>query len=119
MRHLQERYLQYKDRGLVILGMNAADEKKIALEFIKENGATFPIILDSSETAQKVSYQDYRCSGAPLNYIIDRKGKVVDAWYGYEEGHPRAKAALIKTGGELAEAVRGEMSKKTESEKKK
>ena len=37
-------------------------------------------------------------SGVPMNYIIDRDGKVVDAWYGYEKGHPRAKAALEKAG---------------------
>jgi hypothetical protein len=37
-------------------------------------------------------------SGVPLNYIIDAQGKVVDAWYGYQEGHPRALAALKKAG---------------------
>jgi hypothetical protein len=105
MRHLQELYLQYKDHGLVILGCNASDDKQIALEFMRENGAEFPTILDSSDAATKVSFQDYRGSGVPLNYIIDREGKIVDAWYGYEEGHPRAMAALQKTGGELAEAI--------------
>jgi peroxiredoxin len=39
--------------------------------------------------------------GVPLNYIIDREGKVVDAWYGYEEGHKRAIAALEKAGAKL------------------
>jgi hypothetical protein len=34
----------------------------------------------------------------PLNYVIDREGKVVDAWYGYEKGHKRALAALEKAG---------------------
>lgn len=106
MRHLQELYLQYKDHGLVILGMNASDDKQIALEFMRENGATFPTILDASDAATKVSFQDYRASGVPLNYIIDREGKIVDAWYGYEEGHPRAMAALQKTGGKLADAIR-------------
>ncbi len=89
---------KYKDKGLVILGLNASDDKKIALELMRENGATFPNILDSSEAAEKVSFQDYRGSGVPLNYIIDREGKIVDAWYGYETGHRRAKAALEKMG---------------------
>ena len=44
-----------------------------------------------------------------MSYIIDRDGKVVDAWYGYDEGEPKAIAALQKVGGELAEAVRRDM----------
>ena len=31
-----------------------------------------------------------------MSYIIDRDGKIVDAWYGVEEGEPRAIAALQK-----------------------
>jgi peroxiredoxin len=40
-------------------------------------------------------------SGVPLNYIIDRQGKIVEAWYGYEQGHKRALAALEKSGLKL------------------
>jgi peroxiredoxin/outer membrane lipoprotein-sorting protein len=102
---LQDLHLRYRDEGLVILGFNSADEKDIALDFIRETGTTFPMVLDSSEAAQKVSWKDYHCSGVPVNYIIDRDGKVVDAWYGYGDGDDRAMKALKATGGELAEAV--------------
>jgi len=84
-----------------MLGFNASDDKQIALDFMRENGATFPTILDSSDAATKVMFQDYRGSGVPLNYIIDRDGNVVDAWYGYEAGHARAIAALKKMGVDL------------------
>ncbi len=98
MCHLQELYEQYKDQGLVILGFNSADQKEIALEFLAENGATFPTIIDASDAAMKIGFQDYRASGVPVNYIIDRQGKIVDGWYGYEQGHGRAKMALAKAG---------------------
>lgn len=98
MCHLQELHEKYAAKGLVILGFNSADDKKIALEFVGENKATFPMVLDSSEQAGKVSHMEYKCTGVPLNYVIDREGKVVDAWYGYEEGHKRALAALEKAG---------------------
>lgn len=101
MCHLQELYEKYKDRGVVILGFNPADDRKIALDFLRENSATFPNILDSSRTATKVAYDSYKVSGWPTNYIIDREGKVVDAWYGYEEGHKQAIAALEKAGMKL------------------
>ncbi len=101
MRHLQKLYEKYKDRDVVILGFNCADNRKIALDFLRENSATFPNILDTSRTAVKVAFDDYKMSGVPLNYIIDHEGKVVDAWYGYEEGHKRAIDALEKAGAKL------------------
>jgi len=101
MCHLQELYLKYKDKDMMILGFNCSDDKQIALEFIRENSATFPNILDSSDAAMRVASEGYKGSGVPLNYIIDREGKVVDAWLGYEEGHKRAIAALEKAGLKL------------------
>lgn len=35
-------------------------------------------------------------SAVPMTYLIDREGKVVEAWYGYELG--RAEKALKKLG---------------------
>ncbi len=101
MCHLQELYEKYIDRDVVILGFNSSDDRKIALEFLQDNSATFPNILDTSRTAMKVTYDDYKASGVPINYIIDREGMIVDAWYGYEEGHKRAIAALEKAGMKL------------------
>jgi peroxiredoxin len=101
MRHLQTHYEKYKDKGLVILGFNCADDKQIALDFMRANSATFPNILDSSDAAIKVGFSSYKMSGVPLNYIMDREGKIVDAWYGYEEGHKRALAVLEKSGLKL------------------
>jgi glutathione peroxidase-family protein len=96
MFHLQELHEKYNDKGLVILGFNCSDDRQIALDLLRENSATFPNILDSSDAATKTAFQDYKSSGVPLNYIIDREGKIVDAWYGY--GHKRATEALEKLG---------------------
>jgi hypothetical protein len=92
----------------VVLGFNCADKKEIALEFMAENGAKFPTILDASDAAMKVQFQGYRGSGVPLNYIINRDGKILDTWYGYYPGHARAKAAMRRTGGPLAVALGGD-----------
>jgi peroxiredoxin len=101
MRHLQTLSEKYKDKGLVILGFNCSDEKQIALDFMRENSATFPTILDSSDIAIKIGFDGYKMSGVPLNYIIDQDGKIVDAWYGYEQGHKRALTVLEKSGLKL------------------
>jgi len=91
MRHLQEIFEKYKDKGLVVLGLNCSDDKKIAVEFLRENSATFANVLDSSEAANHTCFVDYQTlsgmSAVPLSYIIDREGKVVAAWYGeHDEG---------------------------------
>ncbi len=68
--------------------MNTADDRKIALEYLKANGVTFPNILDSSEAAYRAMLQYETLPGlsgaVPMTYIIDRDGKVVVAWYGYD-----------------------------------
>ncbi len=103
MCHLQTLHEKHSGKGLVILGFNCSDDRAIAVEFLRENKATFPTILDSSEPATRTGFSDYRMSGVPLNYIIDRQGKIVDAWYGYEKGHKRALAALEKAGLKIEE----------------
>jgi peroxiredoxin len=104
MRHLQELYEKFKDQGLITLGFNCSDNKQIALDFMRENSATFPNILDSSVAAQRAAHNGYKTSGVPVTYIIDREGKVVDAWYGYDKrSHQRAIAVLEKLGLKINE----------------
>ena len=100
MRHLQSMYAEYGDKGLAILGLNFTDDGRIARVFLKANGVTFPTVLDTSKIAEKVVWGGYgnKPLDVPLSYIIDREGKVVDAWYGYEEGSERGLDALAKAG---------------------
>jgi peroxiredoxin/outer membrane lipoprotein-sorting protein len=101
--HMQAFLEGQKDKELVILGFNYIDDERIAKKFIRDNSITFSIILDSSEAAEKVMSIDYknRSNMVPLSYIIDKQGNVIDAWYGYDEGHKRASEALKKAGIEL------------------
>jgi peroxiredoxin len=84
---------------LVVLGVNTADDRKIALDYLKANEVTFPNILDASDAANRAVSQYETLGGmsaVPMTYVIGRDGKVVDAWYGYEED--RARKALKKLG---------------------
>ncbi len=82
-----------------MLGVNPSDDRKIALDYLKENKVTFPNVLDSSEAAHKAMMQYETLGGmsaVPMTYVIDREGKVLDAWYGYSPSHTRE--ALKKLG---------------------
>lgn len=91
--------MKYKDKGLVVLGVNTADDRKIAVDYLKQNQVTFPNVLDSSDTANRamMEYETLRgMSAVPMTYLIGRDGKVVEAWYDYREG--QAERALKKLG---------------------
>ena len=47
-----------------------------------------------------------------MNYIIDREGKVVDAWYGGGREHPKAIAALRLAGGDLGGVIKRDLNAK-------
>jgi hypothetical protein len=108
MCHLQELYTRYKGKGLVVLGINPSDDKKIALEMLRDNGATFPNIIDPSQHAQDVCDEDYAQTAFPASYVIDRNGMLLATWEGYDEGEPAAMQALQSIDGELGETVREE-----------
>ena len=101
MCHLQILYEKYKDKGLVILGFDFSDDKQIAMDFLRENSAMFPNILDTSKEAVMTGFLTYGATSAPVNYVLDRDGKIVAAWLGYEEGHKQAITALEKAGLKL------------------
>ncbi|MGO9204471.1 MAG: TlpA disulfide reductase family protein [Limisphaerales bacterium] len=92
-------YEKYHDQGLVVLGVNSADDRKIALDYLKANHVTFPIILDTSPAGWEAMAQYETLLGmsaVPMTCVIGRDGKIVDAWYGYESA--RTQAAVKKLG---------------------
>jgi peroxiredoxin/outer membrane lipoprotein-sorting protein len=82
---VQEIYAKFRDKGLVVLGVNNADAQKFVTEVLQQNHVTFPNVVDTSDDALNAlaKYETLAgTSAVPMTYIIDREGKVVDAWYG-------------------------------------
>jgi peroxiredoxin/outer membrane lipoprotein-sorting protein len=100
----QQLYQEYRDKGPVFLGFNCSDDRRVARTFLRENGVTFPSVLDSSEAATRLIHTDYgnKTGVLPLNYIIDPQGKVVDGWFGRDQDPDRVLAALKNAGLALA-----------------
>jgi peroxiredoxin/outer membrane lipoprotein-sorting protein len=98
MPYLSGLYDKYHDKGLVVLGFNCADQKQQVLDVLQKDSATFPNIVDASSDAKRTASQDYELTGVPLNYIIDRQGKVAAGWYGYKAGDKQGLEVLEKLG---------------------
>ena len=78
----------FRGKKVVVLGFNGSDDRDIALKFLAENGATYRSILDSSPEAWQAmaQYETLGMSAVPMTYLIDPEGKVVEAWYGFNDG---------------------------------
>ncbi len=84
---------------MVVLGVNVSDDRQIAMDYLKANKVTFPNILDTTPAGTKAMMRYETLGGmsaVPMTYLIDREGKVVEAWYG--SGEDRAERALKKLG---------------------
>ena len=96
--YLQKVHEKHADKGLVVLGFNSADQRKIALDLMRKHSLTFPTVLDSSPTASATALQKYHANAVPITYVIDRAGKIAMAWVGYQKDDPRVPEALKKLG---------------------
>ena len=69
---IQKVYQDYKDLGLVVLGVNTTnqDSEADAAAFVRDYGLTFPIPLDRDGS---VSVR-YALRGLPTTFFIDREG---------------------------------------------
>ena len=103
MRYLQSLHDKYGDKGLAVLGFNCVDDRRIAQTFLRDSSVTFPTVLDSTETARRVVSVglESRMLDRPLSCIIDREGKLVDAWYDSEKSKRRGAAAFKDVGLEV------------------
>ena len=69
---LEEAYEQYKDSGMVILGVNLTDQDSVSEveSFVQEFKLTYPILLDRDGS---ISYL-YQIEGLPMTFFINREG---------------------------------------------
>lgn len=76
MPHLEKDiWKRYKDKNLVLIGIDRDEPLKIVVDFKKEMGITYPVGLDLG--AKIFSLYAEKNSGVTRNVVIDREGKIV------------------------------------------
>lgn len=63
---------KFAKRGLVVIGVHSANKGETAAAYVKEHGFTFPMLVDTGETANR-----YSVEGLPDYFLIDKTGKPV------------------------------------------
>jgi cytochrome c biogenesis protein CcmG/thiol:disulfide interchange protein DsbE len=69
---LERVWRQYRDDGLVVLGVNQRESPERVQAFVSELGLTFPILLDRDGSVGAT----YRMRALPTTFFIGRDGEI-------------------------------------------
>lgn len=78
MPDMEKLYQETKNTDLVILAVNAGDDKKTVQDFIEKNNYNFTVLLDVKGEVSLL----YQVTGIPASYFIDTKGFLDDGTFG-------------------------------------
>ena len=71
---MERLWRQLKDQGLVVLGVNVAEDDNAVFAFSNglETPLTFPLLLDEDGTVT----QSWPVQGLPTTYLVDKQGRI-------------------------------------------
>ncbi len=73
MPSLVKLYDEFQDNGLVVVGVDVQEKRKIVEKFVKKEKVPFPILLDTDGSVAR----DYGIRSHPVHFIIDRQGQMI------------------------------------------
>jgi peroxiredoxin len=71
---LEQSWRTYRNRGLVVLGVDANDVDSDARRFMRAHGITYPVVRDANGS---IAANSYNVSDLPMTFFINRKGLLV------------------------------------------
>ncbi|MBI4786996.1 MAG: TlpA family protein disulfide reductase [Chloroflexi bacterium] len=75
---LQEIYDAHREHGLVLLGVDYGEDREQVVNYARELGVSFPLLLDRDTAVG----QRYRVQGLPTTVFVDRQGIIRDVVVG-------------------------------------
>ncbi|MBM4436016.1 MAG: redoxin domain-containing protein [Actinobacteria bacterium] len=75
---LEAAWQEYRDRGVLLVGVGVWDDDDDARAFLAETGVTYPNAPDTSRGIPV----EYGVTGLPETFVIDAKGVLVRRWIG-------------------------------------
>jgi len=75
---LEQAYREFRDQGVVFVGVGYVDTRSDALAYLERLGITYP---NGPDLGSRIS-QSFRILGVPETYIVDRQGILVDLHIG-------------------------------------
>ncbi len=75
---LEDGWQQYKDKGIVFIGVDYVDTEPDARAYLERYNITYP---NGPDLESKISYA-YRMQGVPETFFISPEGRIVDVYIG-------------------------------------
>jgi len=69
---------RFKDKGLVVVGVNTSDAEGLAAKYAAKKGLTFPMVYDEGNLIAT----KYRVDNLPTLIVISKEGKIVAVRHG-------------------------------------
>lgn len=69
---------RFKDKGLVVVGVNTSDAEGLAARFVAKKGLLFPMVYDEGNTIAN----KYRVDNLPTLIVVSKEGKIVAVRHG-------------------------------------
>jgi cytochrome c biogenesis protein CcmG/thiol:disulfide interchange protein DsbE len=92
---LETAWREFRDSGLVIIGINIQDSDDAASGFVQEYNMTFPVARDRDGRV----YIDYGVYGVPESFFVGADGRIVQRWIGpLDLGQIRTSLEKLVTG---------------------
>lgn len=74
---LEQVWKDYQNDGVAFLGVNTYDQPATALSFARDNGITYPSVIDVNDGTVKLAFaQVTPIQATPTTLVIDRSGRV-------------------------------------------
>jgi cytochrome c biogenesis protein CcmG, thiol:disulfide interchange protein DsbE len=70
---LERLYRAFRSKGVVVLGIDQGESAKVAEDFARERGVTFPLLIDDAQQYGRA----YAAQGIPTSVLVDRSGHIV------------------------------------------
>lgn len=89
---LQALHEKYKSKGLNVIGINIYDKKEDGIiSFLSKRGITYPVLLGGKDVGE-----NYHVSGIPTIFLIDKDGKIIFSFDGYEKKKEQELEDIIR-----------------------
>ncbi len=81
LRSLESLRKDYKDKRLVIIAISVDRDIEKVKRFLREISTSFIILHDGKYSV----YKKYNVFSVPMTFLIDRKGRIVDIFFGEQD----------------------------------
>ncbi len=88
---IEQIHRDYKDRGLVVVGIDMEEGRDKVARWVKDKNLTFTVVLDRSGSVTRA----YEVTATPTVFVVGRDGKMVAKALGTKDWTgPRGRAFL-------------------------